>query len=250
MLTDGKGLNGGLVWSHDGRRVAYHSTARDGVSYDLYIAEPAGIAPPRLVFNGFQKNWSVEAWSPDDTKLLIRNFVSANESHLFVMDIATAALTPVSEGPEPASVSDARFSRGWPRRLSHHQPRQRVRAAAACGPGDRRRRSADRPHSLGHRQLRAQRRRPLSRLGGERRRRQPPDRGRRGEARGNPAAACRMAASAASASIRPASAWPSRWRARSRRATCTCSKSSATPSCATPAARRARSIRCSSCPPS
>ena len=40
MLTDGKGLNGGLVWSHDGRRVAFHSTARDGVSYDLFIAEP------------------------------------------------------------------------------------------------------------------------------------------------------------------------------------------------------------------
>ena len=40
MLTDGKGLNGGLVWSHDGKRVAFHSTARDGVSYDLFIAEP------------------------------------------------------------------------------------------------------------------------------------------------------------------------------------------------------------------
>ncbi|HET9473669.1 MAG TPA: prolyl oligopeptidase family serine peptidase [Steroidobacteraceae bacterium] len=110
MLTEGKGLNGGLVWSHDGRRVAFHGTARDGVSYDLYIAEPAGISPPRLVYNGFQKNWSVQAWSPDDTKLLIRNFVSANESHLFVMDIATIALTPVSEGLDPASVSDAQFS--------------------------------------------------------------------------------------------------------------------------------------------
>ena len=41
MLTDGKGLHGGLVWSHDGRRVAFHGTGRDGVSYDLYIAEPA-----------------------------------------------------------------------------------------------------------------------------------------------------------------------------------------------------------------
>ena len=110
MLTAGKGLNGGLAWSRDGRRVAFHSTGRDGVSYDLYIAEPATIRAPRLVFNGFQKNWSVQDWSPDDTKLLINNFVSANESHLFVMDIASAALTPVSEGPEPASVSQARFT--------------------------------------------------------------------------------------------------------------------------------------------
>jgi dipeptidyl aminopeptidase/acylaminoacyl peptidase len=111
LLSSGQGVNGGLVWSHDGKRVAFHSTARDGVSYDLFIAEPANtFSQPRLVFNGFQKNWSVEDWSPDDTKLLINNFVSATESHLYVMDIATAALTPVSEGAETASVSAARFT--------------------------------------------------------------------------------------------------------------------------------------------
>jgi dipeptidyl aminopeptidase/acylaminoacyl peptidase len=110
MISDGKGLHGGLAWSHDGRRVAFHGTGRDGVSYDLFVAEPANNAPPRLVYNGFQKDWSVEDWSPDDTKLLISNFVSANESHLFVMDLATAALTPVSEGNGVASVSGARFT--------------------------------------------------------------------------------------------------------------------------------------------
>jgi dipeptidyl aminopeptidase/acylaminoacyl peptidase len=110
MLSSGKGVNGGLVWSHDGRRVAFHSTARDGVSYDLYVVDVPGTAPPRLVYNGFQKNWSVASWSPDDTKLLISNFVSANESHLFVLDVATAALTPVAEGPGPASISGAQFT--------------------------------------------------------------------------------------------------------------------------------------------
>jgi len=110
MLTGGKGVNGGMVWSHDGKRVAFHSTARDGVSYDLMIAEPGSIGIPRLVFNGFSKNWSVQDWSPDDSKLLISNFVSANEAHLYVLDIATAALTPVSEGPGTASVSGARFT--------------------------------------------------------------------------------------------------------------------------------------------
>ena len=114
MLTDGKGLHGGLTWSHDGRRVAFHGTGRDGVSYELFIAEPTNnFTAPRLVFNGFQKNWSVADWSPDDTRLLINNFVSANESHLFVMDIATAALTPVSEGKDiddTASVSQAKFT--------------------------------------------------------------------------------------------------------------------------------------------
>jgi dipeptidyl aminopeptidase/acylaminoacyl peptidase len=114
LLTDGRGLHGGAVWSRDGRKVAFHGTGRDGVSYDLYIAQietnPANNLQPRLVFNGFRKNWSVQDWSPDDSKLLITNFVSANEAHLFVMDIATAALTPVSEGSDVASVSQARFT--------------------------------------------------------------------------------------------------------------------------------------------
>jgi dipeptidyl aminopeptidase/acylaminoacyl peptidase len=110
MISDGKGLHGGLHWSHDGRRVAFHGTGRDGVSYDLFVAEPAGNVAPRLVYNGFRKNWSVADWSPDDTKLLITNFVSANESHLYVMDLATAALTPVGEGSGVASVSGARFT--------------------------------------------------------------------------------------------------------------------------------------------
>jgi Tol biopolymer transport system component len=100
MLTDGKGLNGGLAWSHDGRRVAYHSTARDGVSYDLFVAEPTNtFSQPRLVYNGFQKNWSVDDWSPDDTKLLITNRVSASESHLFVLDWPSAALTRSARAP-------------------------------------------------------------------------------------------------------------------------------------------------------
>jgi len=110
QISTGDGVNGGLEWSHDGRRVAFHSTARDGVSYDLYVAEPAVNQPPRLIFNGFRKNWSVRAWSPDDTKLLVNNFVSATESHLYVMDVATAALTPVSEGVGTASVGDAEFT--------------------------------------------------------------------------------------------------------------------------------------------
>ncbi|MEO8017631.1 MAG: prolyl oligopeptidase family serine peptidase [Pseudomonadota bacterium] len=110
MLTDGKGLYGGAVWSHDGRRLAFHGTGRDGVSYDLFMAEPANKVPPRLVYNGFQKNWQVLDWSPDDAKLLILNFVSANEAHLFMLDIASAALTPVAESDGIASITDAKFT--------------------------------------------------------------------------------------------------------------------------------------------
>src|SRR6202453_678908 len=48
LLTDGKSLNGGPVWSNAGREVAFFTTARDGISYDIDIAEPESGALPRL----------------------------------------------------------------------------------------------------------------------------------------------------------------------------------------------------------
>ena len=107
MLTDGKGLNGGVVLQPRRQACRLPRHGRDGVSYDLFIAEPANnCRAPRLVYNGFRKNWSVQSTGrPTTPSYSMRNFVSANESHLYVMDIATAALTPVSEGSETARVS-------------------------------------------------------------------------------------------------------------------------------------------------
>ena len=42
LLTDGKSMNGGAVWSNAGREIAFFSTARDGVSYDIDIVDPEG----------------------------------------------------------------------------------------------------------------------------------------------------------------------------------------------------------------
>ena len=52
LLTDGKSLNGGAVWSNTGRQIAFFSTARDGVSHDIDIVDPESGALPRLVMSG------------------------------------------------------------------------------------------------------------------------------------------------------------------------------------------------------
>src|SRR3984957_14516629 len=52
LLTDGKSLNGGPVWSNSGREVAFFSTARDGVSYDIDVVEPEAGSLPRLAVTG------------------------------------------------------------------------------------------------------------------------------------------------------------------------------------------------------
>ncbi|MBK6597053.1 MAG: S9 family peptidase [Proteobacteria bacterium] len=109
-LTDGQSRNASAVWSRDGRRVAYTSTARDGVSYDLYIADVLENAAPRFVMNGMSKTWFALDWSVDDSKLLVLNYRSINESYLFIADAITGSLTPVDAGNNRVGIRAARFA--------------------------------------------------------------------------------------------------------------------------------------------
>ena len=95
LLTDGKSKNGTPVWAHDGKRLAFYSNARDGVSYDIYVLDVESNTAPRLAIGGQNDTWYVLDWSADDTKLLLWRYVSINESYLFVADVATGMVTPL-----------------------------------------------------------------------------------------------------------------------------------------------------------
>src|SRR5580692_7783458 len=111
LLTDGKSLNGGPVWSNAGREVAYFSTARDGVSYDIDIAEPEGGALPRLAVTGGGGAWYPLDWSPDDRKLLVLKYVSISEAYLYAVDLATGQKREVDPSPSKIGIAGAKFSR-------------------------------------------------------------------------------------------------------------------------------------------
>jgi dipeptidyl aminopeptidase/acylaminoacyl peptidase len=113
LLSDGKSMNGAPVWSNMGRDVAFFSTARDGISYDIYVVDPESGALPRLVLAGDPSGaaWSVLDWSPDDAKLLVRKFISIAESYLYVVEVSTGQKREVDSSPSKVGILDARFSR-------------------------------------------------------------------------------------------------------------------------------------------
>jgi dipeptidyl aminopeptidase/acylaminoacyl peptidase len=110
-LTDGKSMNGGAVWSNSGREIAFFSTARDGVSFDIDIVDPESGTLPHLAVTGDGTAWYPLDWSPDDLKLLVLKYVSVAEGYLYVVDLSTGQKHEVDPAAAKVSIADARFSR-------------------------------------------------------------------------------------------------------------------------------------------
>ena len=111
LLTDGKSRNTGPVWSNDGKRLAYGSTRRTGNDVDVYVVEARDPKTDRRVAEMSGGGWSVADWSPDDRKLLVQETISANESYLWIVDVASGEKTLVTPktGGEKVSYGAAAF---------------------------------------------------------------------------------------------------------------------------------------------
>jgi dipeptidyl aminopeptidase/acylaminoacyl peptidase len=113
LLTDGKSRNSGPRWSHDGTRIAYTSTRRNGRDTDVYVINPADPQSNRLLCEMTGGGWRVDDWSPDDAKVLLGEYISINESRLWLADAKTGVkerLSPES-GEEKVAYGDGRFAR-------------------------------------------------------------------------------------------------------------------------------------------
>jgi protease II len=109
LLTDGASMNTAPVWSNKGDRFAYASTRRDGRNYDIYIGGPGGDGH-RLLMEG-QGFWMPVDWSPDDSRLLVINYISITDSKIHAVDIATGQVTQLFAQAEPVGFAGAAFDR-------------------------------------------------------------------------------------------------------------------------------------------
>jgi dipeptidyl aminopeptidase/acylaminoacyl peptidase len=113
LLTDGKSKNSPGIWSHAGDRIVYGSTKRNGQDVDLYKMEASNPATNRMLAQLDGGGWTALDWSPDDKTILAENEVSANESYLWSIDVATGTktlLTPKTGGDD-VSYGTGQFSR-------------------------------------------------------------------------------------------------------------------------------------------
>lgn len=113
LLTDGKSRNVSPHWSYQGDRIAYGSTKRSGDDVDLWVVGASDPASARMVAQMEGGGWEVADWSPDGTHLLAINEVSAAESYVWLVDVASGkkeSLTPKT-GADTVAHGTARFAR-------------------------------------------------------------------------------------------------------------------------------------------
>jgi dipeptidyl aminopeptidase/acylaminoacyl peptidase len=97
LLTDGKSRNGAVAWTRDGQWIAYASTRRTGKDTDLYIMNPADPRTDKLLIQVESSGWMPIDWSWDNKYILLSEFISANESYIWMVDVASGTkklLTP------------------------------------------------------------------------------------------------------------------------------------------------------------
>lgn len=108
-----------LSWSNDGKQICYTTVpvnrqgSDDKISTSLHVADPLKPGDARKLGELAGGGWYGFSFSPDDKQLVYLEYVSANESYLWLMDIASAKsrrLTDKHHG-EAVSYSDVHFSR-------------------------------------------------------------------------------------------------------------------------------------------
>src|SRR5262249_29251680 len=129
VLTDGKHRHESMSISRNGKWIAFNGNARDEKNMDIYlldlqaasqiknlsvrgheavkIAAGARLAALDAVGGGPKRIWEVEGsyapgdFSPDDSKLLVQQFVPERETHWHVRDVKTGEHKPLTPDQPP-----------------------------------------------------------------------------------------------------------------------------------------------------
>ncbi|BBM85040.1 S9 family peptidase [Candidatus Uabimicrobium amorphum] len=108
MITDGKSRNSGMLWSNKGDAFAFYSTQRNGRDSDIYIHVAATKEQyMTMESKGLRLPLS---WSPDDSKLLILEYISINESRLYIHEMVSGESQQLNPSEEKISYGDAVWS--------------------------------------------------------------------------------------------------------------------------------------------
>jgi len=124
LLTDGKSRHSGVTWAPGGCRFAYTVAGHSGADWDVHTRALNGpddegsggcgapSAESGIALAGRGPGWYAADWSPDETRLLLIQYISIAESRLFEAHLESGALRQLLADAGAVSIRGARYGAG------------------------------------------------------------------------------------------------------------------------------------------
>lgn len=109
VFTEPGTRNQSLVFSKDGRTLAWARVGRGDPDYDIVTMTVGDPGSRKTVFQATGATSPV-AWSPDGRTLLLARYLSATASQLYLLDLPTGKLRQVKPSKMDISYGDAQFT--------------------------------------------------------------------------------------------------------------------------------------------
>lgn len=94
LLTDGgRSQNGGIEWNKKGDKILYSSTRRNGADRDIYRMNPLDPKSDKLLIELQGGGWAIGDWSDDESMIVLNEYISVNESRIWLYDNNTGNKT-------------------------------------------------------------------------------------------------------------------------------------------------------------
>ena len=103
MISDGSSVNFGMNWSNTGDLFCFTSTRRNSKDFDVYISRADRPKEAEIIIDRGRGYWIVTDWSPDDTKLIVVQYLSATKANSFVYDLEAGELTQLNDPAEEST---------------------------------------------------------------------------------------------------------------------------------------------------
>ena len=97
MISDGESVNFGVLWSNSGDQFAFTSTRRNKKDFDIYVSHISSPKEASLKIDRGSGYWVATDWSPDDSKLIVIQYLSSTKSNSFILDLKTNELTQIND---------------------------------------------------------------------------------------------------------------------------------------------------------
>ena len=102
MISDGESVNFGMIWSNRGDKFTFTSTRRNKKDFDIYVSDMKSPKTAVIKVDRGGGYWIATDWSPDDSKLIVIQYLSSTKSNSFILDLKTEELTQINDDKKEA----------------------------------------------------------------------------------------------------------------------------------------------------